>query len=90
MVDSAFPRGRLRPYVNAGPASAFSPRNETIGVEFGGKVGGGVAVQLAPWIALFSEYRYVFFPGFQIADKHLKYNANVNSHSVVLGVSFRF
>ena len=41
-------------------------------------------------IALFSEYRYVFFPGFQIADKDLKYNANVNSHSVVLGVSFRF
>lgn len=30
------------------------------------------------------------FPGFQITDKDLKYKANINSHSVVMGVSFRF
>ena len=63
MVDATFPHGRLQPYINAGPAWAFSLNNEHLAVEFGGKVGGGLAFQIAPWVALFGEYRYIFFPG---------------------------
>jgi opacity protein-like surface antigen len=90
MVDATFPHGRLQPYINAGPAWAFSLNNEHLAVEFGGKVGGGLAFQIAPWIALFGEYRYIFFPGFELTDQHLTYRANINSHTVVLGLSLRF
>jgi opacity protein-like surface antigen len=90
MVDATFPHGRLQPYINAGPAWAFSLNNEHLVVEFGGKVGGGLAFQFAPWIALFGEYRYIFFPGFELTDKHLTYKANINSHTVILGLSLRF
>ena len=90
MVDATFPHGRLQPYISAGPAWAFSLKNEHLAVEFGGKIGGGLAFQIAPWIALFGEYRYIFFPGFELTDKHLTYKANINSHTVVLGLSLRF
>ena len=90
MVDASFPRGRLQPYVNLGPAFAFSLKNDNIAIQIGGKLGGGLAFQLTPWLALFSEYRYAFFPGFTFTDEHLKYKANVNTHTVAGGISFRF
>ncbi len=90
MVDATFPHGRLQPYFTGGPAWAFSLKNEHLAVEFGGKVGGGLAFQIAPRIALFSEYRYIFFPGFELTDRNLTYKANINSHTVVLGASLRF
>jgi opacity protein-like surface antigen len=90
MVDATFPHGRLQPYFTGGPAWAFSLKNEHLAVEFGGKVGAGLAFQIAPWIALFSEYRYIFFPGFELTDRHLTYKANINTHTVVFGLSLRF
>ena len=90
MVDATFPNGRLQPYFTGGPAWAFSLKNEHIVVEFGGKVGGGLAFLFTPWLGLYAEYRYIFFPGFELTDKHLTYNANINSHTVVSGISFRF
>jgi len=90
MVDATFPNGRLQPYFTGGPAWAFSLKNEHIAVELGGKIGAGLAFQIVPWLALFSEYRYIFFPGFQLTDEHLTYRANINSHTVVVGLSWRF
>ena len=90
MVDATYPHGRLQPYFSGGPAWAFSLKNEHIAVEFGGKLGAGMAFQVLPWLALFSEYRYIFFPGFQLTDQHLTYRGNINTHTVVAGVSFRF
>ena len=90
LVDAAFPKGRLQPYFTGGPAWAFSLKNEHIVVEFGGKVGGGLAFLFTPWLGLYAEYRYIFFPGFELTDKHLTYKANINSHTVVSGISFRF
>ena len=90
LVDTEFPQGRLQPYINAGPAWAFSLKNEHLALEFGGKVGTGLALQIVPWLALFTEYRFIFFPGFQLTDKHLTYRTDINSHSVVVGLSFRF
>ena len=90
MVDATFPHGRLQPYFSGGPAWAFSLKNEHIAVEFGGKIGAGLAFSIMPWLAVFSEYRYIFFPGFQLTDEHLTYRGNINSHTVVVGLSFRF
>ena len=90
LVDAAFPYGRLQPYFTGGPAWAFSLKDDHVVVEFGGKVGGGLAFMIAPWVGLYGEYRYIFFPGFELTDKNLTYKANINSHTVVAGVSFRF
>jgi opacity protein-like surface antigen len=90
MVDAAFPRGRLQPFFAGGPAWAFSLKNEDISVEFGGKVGGGLTFLVTPWLGLYAEYRYMFFPGFELTDKNLTYKANINSHTVVGGISLRF
>jgi opacity protein-like surface antigen len=90
LVNATFPHGRLQPYFNGGPAWAFSLKNERLAVEFGGKVGAGLAFQIAPWLAVFSEYRYIFFPGFRLTDNRLTYKADINTHSVVLGLSLRF
>jgi opacity protein-like surface antigen len=90
MVDNAFPKGRLQPYLSAGPAWAFSLDNEELTVELGGKVGVGLAFNLARWIALFGEYRYIFYPGMELTDRNLTYKADIKTHSVVLGVSLRF
>lgn len=90
MVDAAFPKGRLQPYLSLGPAWAFSLDNDEITVEIGGKVGLGLAFQLARWIALFGEYRYIFYPGMELTDRNLTYKADIHTHSVVFGLSFRF
>ena len=91
MVDATFRTGRLQPYINAGPAWAFSLNNDTWPWSSGGKSEAGLAFQIAPWLALFGEYRYIFFPGFELTDRQsLTYRANINSHTVVFGLSLRF
>jgi opacity protein-like surface antigen len=90
LVDAAFPYGRLQPYFTGGPAWAFSLKNDNVAVEFGGKVGGGLTFLITPWLGVYSEYRYIFFPGFELTDRNLTYKADINSHTVVLGLSFRF
>jgi opacity protein-like surface antigen len=90
MADAAFPRGRLQPYVSAGPAWGFSLDNNDVSMQLGGKVSAGVAYQLTPWLGLFSEYRYAFFPGFEFTSRNLTYKADFNTHSAALGVSFSF
>lgn len=90
LVDAAFPAGRLQPYFTGGPTWAFSIKDSHIAVEVGGKVGGGVSFGITPWLALFSEYRFIFYPGFKLTDGNLSYKADINSHSVVGGISLRF
>src|SRR5262245_60971453 len=90
LVDQTFPHGRLQPYINAGPSWAFSLNNDHVTLELGGKVGIGLAFQIAPTIALFTEYRYMFYPGFEFTDKNLTYKTDINSHSAIVGLSLRF
>jgi opacity protein-like surface antigen len=91
MVDTAFPAGRLQPYVSGGPAWAFSLKHEKLDMEFGGKFGGGMSFGITPTIALFGEYRYILFPEFQFTGKHgVTYAVDVHSHSAIGGISFRF
>lgn len=90
MASDAFPKGRLQGYVMAGPAWGVTLKGDNVGLEFGGKVGGGVALQVARFLAVFGEYRVTFFPGFEAADSNLKYKIDLNNHSVIFGVSLRF
>src|SRR5580765_4636421 len=90
LVDAAFPYGRLQPYFTGGAAWAFSVNNEQVAVDFGGQLGGGLTLLIKPWLGIYSEYRYIFFPGFELTpDRSLTYKMNINSHSVVGGLSFR-
>jgi opacity protein-like surface antigen len=89
-VDSDFPTGRWQPYVSAGPAWAFSLKDSSPVVEFGGKLGAGVAFNLTDFVALFGEYRFAFYPDFKLTDHNVSYKTDIFNHGFVLGVSLRF
>ena len=90
MVTNSFPKGRLQPYLMAGPAWGVTLKGDNVGLEFGGKVGAGVSFQVARFLAVFGEYRFTFFPGFEEADRDLKYRTDLDLHSLIFGVSLRF
>ena len=89
-VDADFPRGRWQPYLEAGPSWAFSLKDSHPVVEFGGKVGTGVAFEVTDLVAVFAEYRFTFYPGFKLTDHNVSYTTDVDSHGLVLGASLRF
>jgi len=90
MVDSEFPAGRWQPYVTAGPSWAFSLEDKAVRVEFGGKVGIGVAYNFTPMWAVFSEFRYTFYPGFDLTDRHVTYTTDIDALAFLVGGSLRF
>jgi opacity protein-like surface antigen len=90
MIDAQFPAGRLQPYVTGGPTWAFSLNDDSLKVEFGGKVGVGVAYNIVPMFAIFSEYRYTFYPGFNLTDRHTTYSTDIDTHGFLVGGSLRF
>jgi opacity protein-like surface antigen len=90
MVDSTFRHGRWQPYLAAGPSWAFSLDDDDLAVQLGGKVGTGLAFQITPLIAVIAEYRYIFYPDFELTTEHLTYSGDVKTHSVIGGISLRF
>jgi hypothetical protein len=90
-TSNEMPKGRLQPYVGVGPAWAVSVDRDELELVLGGLVRGGIAFQLFRHLALFAEYRYSFFPNFELTDSHgLHFQADVNTHHVVGGLSIRF
>ena len=100
-----YPRGRLQPYLTAGPAifltrfedsSNLSPPNQSKrDVVLGFKVGAGAAFHLTPHFALFGEYRLTSFSPeatFQVAPTASSetFNTDIATHHLVAGVSLRF
>ena len=99
-----FPNGQLQPYITVGPAifvahaedsRNFEPSNQDdTDASVGVKVGAGVAWLFTKNIAVFGEYRYTHFsPEFTFRDDVLgnaKLSADVNTHYVLVGASFRF
>ena len=94
-----FPTGQLQPYITVGPAIfvAHAEDNNNFGnthqtnndTALGVKVGGGVAWHFTPVIAMFGEYRYTHFsPNWTIGGTDV--TTDINTHYVLLGVSFRF
>jgi hypothetical protein len=66
LVSEDAPKGRLQPYLGGGPAWAFTWDSDEPGLVLGGLVRGGIAVQVFRYLALFTEYRYSLFPGFEV------------------------
>lgn len=90
LTSKALPMGLVQPYVAAGPAWAFTLEDDDADLVIGGKVGAGVAVSPLRFLALFAEYRYTFFPNFSASHRDVRYEADINTHNVVFGVSLRF
>jgi opacity protein-like surface antigen len=90
ITSGDFPKGVLQPYLTGGPAWAFTLKGNEVDVVFGGKVGAGLSVSLIRSLALFAEYRYTFFPNFTFSHRELTYEADLNTHSAVVGISLRF
>jgi opacity protein-like surface antigen len=85
------PKGRLQPYVGVGPAWAVTIDTDKAALILGGLVRGGVSFQLFRHFALFAEYRYSFFPNFELKDKSgLNFQTDLDTHNVVGGLSIRF
>jgi opacity protein-like surface antigen len=89
-VDATYPHGRWQPYLSVGPSWAFSLDNSKVSMQTGGKVGAGLTFRVLPWLALFSEYRFIFYPGFEFTDRNITYKSDFNTHNLVFGVSFGF
>ena len=83
------PNGRLQPYITAGPAWMVTDP-EDYGTTLGYKVGAGFAWQFHRRMAVFAEYRYTQFLPRDIEIGRLEYSADVKTHHVVGGFSFRF
>lgn len=103
LATPELPRGRLQPYVTVGPAVVFSrirdtttldpPRQSDSDTSVGVKVGTGLAWQLHRAVAVFGEYRFTRFSArFRVSDHGASetIDADVSTHHVVGGVSFRF
>jgi opacity protein-like surface antigen len=90
ITSQAFPKGMVQPYLAVGPAWAFTVEGDSLDLVIGGKLGAGLSVSLLPFLALFTEYRYTFFPDFKATHRNVDYEADINTHNVVFGVSFRF
>ncbi len=98
------PNGQLQPYLRVGPAifvahaedsRNFEPSNQSdTDTSVGVKLGAGVAWLFTKNIAIFGEYRYTHFsPEFTFRDDVLgsaKLSTDVNTHYLLVGVSFRF
>lgn len=91
LTSDDLPKGRLQPYVGVGPAWAVTIDTDKAALILGGLVRGGVSFQLFRHLALFAEYRYSFFPNFELKDKSgLHFTTDLNTHNVVGGLSIRF
>jgi len=104
MKNARFPRGQLQPYFTVGPAifiahgsdsTNFAPSNQTdTDTSVGVKVGLGAAWAFTKNIAMFGEYRFTHFsPEFTITDVNVgrtTLSTDVNTHHLLVGVSFRF
>jgi opacity protein-like surface antigen len=104
LISSAFPRGRLQPYVAVGPTvfiahfrdtSNFSSSDQSdTDTAVGPKVAGGLAWQITRHLAAFAEYRFTHFKAeweFQ-SDRfgRVEVNAPITTHSILGGLSLRF
>ena len=91
LTSNEMPKGRLQPYIGVGPAWAVSIDRDELALVLGGLVRGGIAFNLFRHLALFAEYRYSFFPNFELTDSRgLHFQTDVNTHNVVGGISIRF
>jgi hypothetical protein len=96
LTSSAFPNGRLQPYISAGPALLLNTKPD---VTLGVKAGAGLVWRLSERIALFGEYRFTHFrptietggvnvAGVETGD--LEVESDADTQYVLGGLSFQF
>jgi opacity protein-like surface antigen len=97
LTSPAFPNGRLQPYMTVAPAlllTDYDP-NITVGI----KAGAGLAWQFYRHVALVAEYRFTYFEfdtnnaTLLVEDVMIEQpdiEADLQTHFIVAGVSFRF
>jgi opacity protein-like surface antigen len=103
LKSAAFPNGQLQPYFRVGPAIFvahandsfnFAPSNQTDSdTSVGVKLGAGVAWLFTKNVGVFGEYRYTHFsPEFTFRDDGGTANVStsINTHYLLVGVTFRF
>ncbi len=100
MVTSDYPHGRLEPYALLGPSIVISsaddnggsfgfPLRGTSDTSIGITVGPGVAWMVTEHVAVFGEYRFVHAsPSYGFAAGTV--DVPINSHGLIVGVSYRF
>lgn len=105
MVSSEYSKGRLQPYLTAGPAlfriKATNKGNGELTSQpgtdsaIGYKLGAGLSWQLTKVAALFGEYRYTHVRAEPVLDSSLSslrvpLQFDLNTHHLVAGASFSF
>jgi opacity protein-like surface antigen len=104
-VSAEYPKGRLQPYFNAGPAlfkvhvtnrenTELSTRTATDS-SVGYKIGGGLSWQLTSRASIFGEYRFTHVRSEAmlqgtITGAQVPMKFDLDTHHVVAGVSFGF
>ena len=99
--STAFPQGRLQPYLTLGPALLLT--DEDPEVNLGVKVGAGLRWHFTERLALFAEYRFTHFSptielksltvkvqGVSVKTKNPEIEADLNVHYGILGLSYQF
>lgn len=102
LKDEDFPRGRLEPYLGAGPGIFISNVDGSIGnqnnisdtsVDLGVDIRAGAAYRITETISAFAEYRFTHVrPEFSLESGGLTTTskASFNTHHFVGGIGFRF
>jgi opacity protein-like surface antigen len=104
LKSQEFPNGQLQPYLRVGPAiflahaddsRNFEPSNQDdTDASLGVKLGAGVQWLFTKNIGVFGEYRYTHFsPEFTFKDDvrgNAELSTSVNTHYLLVGVSFNF
>jgi opacity protein-like surface antigen len=90
-TSNDMPKGRLQPYVGVGPAWAVTIDTDKAALVLGGLVRGGLSFQLFRHLSLFAEYRYSWFPNFELTESRgLHFQTDLETHNAVGGISIRF
>jgi len=104
LKSQQFPKGQLQPYFTVGPAIFIATADDTINfgppnnqsdtdTSVGVKVGLGLAWQFHKNLALLGEYRFTHFsPEFEFERLGVRrtVDTNINSHDLLVGISYRF
>jgi opacity protein-like surface antigen len=101
-----FPKGRLQPYISAGPALFVTwaesdptlqpPNQKQTDTSLGVKAGGGLAFLITKSVAVFGEYRFTHFTTdltFQDTTpppSTENFKMTFDTHHLIGGLSFRF
>jgi opacity protein-like surface antigen len=99
--STAFPQGRLQPYLTMGPAVLLT--DEEPEVDLGIKVGTGLRWYFTERLALFAEYRFTHFnptielkslrvrvAGVSVKAKNPEIETDLDVHYGILGLSYQF